>query len=105
MTTLTATKTTEPLTRHYLSADGTHVFYAYNGNFTTAKSDDFGDKLLAWMRPNNPIVSRFVARTHAGTSDRWKNVEVEVPMFNQVAIISADGVEEIVVFKNKVVFL
>lgn len=94
-------------TRHFLTEDGTHVFYEYEGNFTAAKNDDFGDKLHEWFmnEHNNPLVPLFVSRTYANTSDRWKNVKVEETKNDATVILTANGVDEIVTFANKVVFL
>lgn len=92
--------------RHHLTSDGTHVFYEYEGNFTPAKSNDFGDKLHKWFTTEhgNPLVSRFIARTYASTSDRWKNVGVET-LNDETVALTANGVDENVVYARKVVFL
>lgn len=92
------------LTRHFVSDNNTHFFFPYDGNFTEKKSDLFGDKLLSWFDTHSSILTtRWITRTYASTSDRWKNVKC-VALDEDTVQITADGVEPFTIPFNKAVF-
>jgi hypothetical protein len=94
-----------PLTRHLVDEDGTHFLFPYEGNFTESKSDMFGDNLLYWRDSQfKPMDSRWIARTYASTSDRWKNMKL-IAVDEDTVLLTADGVKDITLTRGKAIFL